>query len=182
MKRVGVKFPVGIKFMRHLLCTTLLMALAALSVAVAQSTLHTVSIALSMKENSVKAGSKIWVDVVTTNLSNHPVGPGFYPGPLEGWDFSTKIELLDSQGKPVALKGPDQSACKGDPKCKVVYSYGGSYVPVTLDPGKSFKDGFLISQLYDLSQPGTYTIQAVRRDKGTGGAEKSNLLTFTVTP
>ena len=168
--------------MRLLLRTGLWITLAALSVAVAQSTHRTVSIVLSMKDNSVKAGSRIWIDVVTTNRSKHPVGPGFYPRPLEGWDFSTKIELLDDTGKPVALKEPDQSACNGDPKCTVRWRRSGSYMRVTVDPGKSFKDGFAISDLYDLSPPGTYTIQAFRLDKSTGVTEKSNLLTFTVIP
>lgn len=141
-----------------------------------------VSIVLSMKDSTVKAGSKIWVDVVTANQSDHAVGPGFYPGPLEGQDFSSGIGLLDNQGKAVPIKPPDQSACNGDPKCKVVYRSGGSFVPVAVAPGASFKDGFLISTLYDLSKPGTYTIQAFRKDKGTGQTDKSNVLTFTVTP
>ena len=160
----------------------LLAVVLAVSLAASQSPPPVVSIALAMKDSNIKAGSKIWVDVVTTNQSDHTVGPGFYPGPLEGWDFSTRIELLDSQGRPVPLKPPDQSSCKGDPKCKVVYRSGGSFVPVTVDPGASFKDGFLISTLYDLSKPGTYTIQAFRKDKGTGQTDKSNVLTFTVIP
>jgi hypothetical protein len=160
----------------------LLAVLLVLSPGVAQSPSPVVSITISMKDTNIKAGSKIWVDVVTANQSDHAVGPGFYPGPLEGWDFSTRIELLDSRGKPVPLKPPDQSSCNGDPKCTVVYRSGGSFVPVTVDPGASFKDGFLISTLYDLSKPGTYTIQAFRKDKGTVQTDKSNVLTFTVIP
>jgi len=166
----------------HILSISLAAVLAGCLAMAQSSPPPVVSIALIMKDTSIKAGSKVWVDVVTANQSDHAVGPGFYPGPLEGEDFSTRIELLDSQGKPVPIKPPDQSGCKGDPNCKVVYRSYGSFVAVTVDPGASFKSGFLISTLYDLSKPGTYTIQAFRKDKGTGQTDKSNILTFTVIP
>ena len=49
-------------------------------------------------------------------------------------------------------------------------------------PGESWRDLILMKNLYDLSQPGQYTIQVRRWDDETKTWVKSNTLTVTVTP
>jgi len=43
-------------------------------------------------------------------------------------------------------------------------------------------DEFAVSDFYDLSQPGIYTIQASRPDLKSHVMQKSNVITITVTP
>ena len=51
-----------------------------------------------------------------------------------------------------------------------------SGIAVPLDPGKTAKCELIISDLYDLSRPGKYTIRVHR------GSVKSNVITATVVP
>ncbi len=182
MERIGSKKGYGSDTVKRILSGFLVMMLAAATIGYAKSKHGTVSIALSIASSSVKAGSKIWIDVVTTNLSTQPIEPGFYPGPQEGWSYSTRIQVLDSHDKAVALKPLDQSGCKDIPNCRIVERRSGSFVRFTVEPKKNYKSGFVISDVYDLTEPGTYAVQAFRLDKGTGQTDQSNVMTFTVLP
>jgi hypothetical protein len=136
-----------------------------------------VSITLSAPQVRVKIGAEIWVDAVTSNISDHRLRIGFLPGPYESEDLTVIVQVRDSQDRPVGPEKIDQHACEGEPNCRILFTES-RY----LGPGQSAKDHFLIdSKKYDLSHPGTYTIQIVRQDMATREIVKSNLLTITVT-
>ncbi len=138
------------------------------------------SIKLSSERTTVKAGSAIWVNAVTTNDSDHRLRIGFLPGPYEAEDFSVTVQVRNSEDRPVGPERLDQHPCDGIPNCRVEF-----HESRILGPGESAMDYFLIDKKYDLSRPGTYTVQVVRRDKATDlsylETAKSNILTFTVT-
>ena len=146
----------------------------------AHAVLLPISIKLSSEHTTIRVGSPIWVDAVTTNDSDHLVSIGFLPGPYEAEAFSVTVQVRDSWNCPVGPERLDQHPCDGIPNCRVEF-----HESRILGLGESAKDHFLIDKKYDLSRPGTYTVQVVRRDKATNlsylESAKSNILTFTVT-
>ena len=116
---------------------------------------------------TVKAGSKITLEINVTNTSGHQIE--YDPG-------ITKLvfEVRNAQGKPAPLT-PD-----GEKLRKLYGSTGhGQFVPQgeTLAAGGAQLDG-----IYDLSKPGVYTIQVSRFDDVSKTWVKSNTITLTVTP
>jgi hypothetical protein len=59
---------------------------------------------------------------------------------------------------------------------------GGSSSGELLEPGKTVELEQVVPDLFDLSQPGRYTIQAHRSDGTLGGIVKSNIVTVTIVP
>ena len=53
---------------------------------------------------------------------------------------------------------------------------------VSLKPSQDWRNTLRVSDLYDLSKPGQYTIQVRRWDDETKTWVKSNTITVTVTP
>jgi hypothetical protein len=87
--------------------------------------------------------------------------------------------VRDSQNHAIGPEDLDQSTCKGDLNCVVVFLES-RY----LKPGERATDHFKFDQKYDLSRPGVYTVQVVRREKPNGvfyEIAKANVLTFPVT-
>lgn len=161
----------------------LAIAMALLGVAAAQSPRSTpkptpspsVSILLNTDTPYIKIGSELWIDAVTTNISDHRVGIGFLPGPYESDQFTVTVQVRDTDDRPVGPEELDRHACAGKPNC-IVKDEESRY----LVPGESAKDHFLIGKKYDLSRPGNYTIQIVRRDKRTHEISESNVLLISV--
>lgn len=50
-----------------------------------------------------------------------------------------------------------------------------------LQPGKTVKGKLSLSNYYDLTQPGQYSIQASRKDPDSNEVRVSNMVTVTVT-
>ena len=138
----------------------------------------TLSITLSSPQASVKSGTEIWIDAVTTNLSDHPARIGFLPGPYESIDLSMIVQVRDTHDHPVGPEKMDQSACKGQPNCRIMIMESRP-----LGSGESIKDHFsLDKKKYDMVKPGAYTVQVVFQNQETHETVKSNILTLTVTP
>lgn len=53
--------------------------------------------------------------------------------------------------------------------------------PVVLKPGDILKDEIVLTKLFELSKPGTYTVQVQRKDLYSPGIGKSNTVSFTIT-
>jgi len=152
------------------------------------------SLVIALEQSTIKAGSGVRVEAVTTNISHRDivisrealvVGSG-----EQGGDSAMKILVFDSAGHLVPIQPPDQSACLGRPDCVVRRSMGGSSVPrdVRLARRKSVHDRLEISpDFYDLS-PGTYAVQAETTVHVVSGnmmsyeSVKSNVVMLTVTP
>lgn len=125
---------------------------------------------------SVKAGSDIFIKVHLTNISRHNLSLGYDKDSRTNVDFSHEYEVRDSSGH-VARKRPINHPEIG--------SSGHGWPARILKSHESMDiSGDFISRLYDLSQPGDYTIQLSRAVSGDpkNGVVKSNAIMVTVTP
>jgi hypothetical protein len=125
------------------------------------------SLTIATRQDAVRAGSEVTLETFLTNTSNHVVE----------FDFAvTKLDLQvrDSRGNLVPLTKDGQELQKQ------FGARGGNLVPV--QPGKTERGDILLDRVYDLSQPGTYTIQVHRLDETSKTVVKSNTITLIVTP
>jgi len=114
-----------------------------------------------------KAGSNIYVTITQTNTSDHPMMCGAYVVGSSNLSFDYLIK--DENGNKLPIRPG-------------VYQMPGSYQTCgELAPGERTSAEYWISWLYDLSSPGSYTIQISRR---TGDNKhpivKSNIASFKV--
>jgi hypothetical protein len=121
-------------------------------------------------ETTLKAGSMVVIAVRKTNISDHEINKLVLDGQT--------IEVRDSSGNPVAhRKSRNLSG-----------SLSGMHRPGTKDnvlqPGETRMHTGQLSEGYDMSQPGTYTIQISERvsDDTDSKVVKSNKITVTVLP
>jgi hypothetical protein len=125
------------------------------------------SIAISAVHEVVSLGAPIPLVVTFKNTSSHDIG--IERAPVE---FNFKIDVHDSGGDRPSLA--DGSKVPTEP----VETRGFSTL---MAPGENVRIDFEIDKAYDLSKPGTYTIQLSRMDQATKSEAKSNIITVTVT-
>jgi hypothetical protein len=168
---------------------------AGFGLAPAQETQVPFSITISAASTAFKANSEVKISLVFKNTSGHEIpytrGPG--TGVERQGELFTSVDVRDAKGELVpdtayhrALRGkPDKSASSGPPTRLRVMS--GSFVDRLLKPGESREEEIVVSKLYDLREPGQYSITAWRRllDLATHPyskiVAKSNTLIITVT-
>lgn len=124
---------------------------------------------------TVKAGSEVFITVHLTNVSKHNLAFDYDSDSRTGVSFSHQYEVRDSNGNVV------QKRTISHPE---IGSTGHGWPARVLKPGESMDiNGDYISRLYDLSQPGEYTIQLSREVSADpkDGVVKSNTITVTVT-
>ncbi len=124
---------------------------------------------------AVKAGSEIFIKVHLKNTSKRNLSLDYDADSRTGVGFSHQYEVRDSSGS-LAQKRPISHPEIG--------STGHGWPARTLKPGESLDiNGDYISRLYDLSQPGKYTIQLSRivSADAKNDVVKSNTITVTVT-
>jgi hypothetical protein len=138
------------------------------------------TMSISLKERTVKPGSEVQVAVELTNGSTERIwlwrsrtGPPPYT-----------IKLLDREGKGAALTAKGRAFQKGEAVIRengrIVRAFPGSGEQASVAPGETVKDSVSIDDQFDLTQPGTYTIQLERIDPVTELLVKSNSVTLTV--
>jgi hypothetical protein len=135
-----------------------------------------ICIQISAPNNTVKADSDVMVNVVLTNVSNKAISVygnnGEHSAELGGYD----VKVSDARGAAPPLTKWGRTVIKGE---GTVVSSGGYSA---LEPGESRKNSLFVNSLYDLSQPGEYTVQLRRLDDQTSTMVTSNQLTFHVVP
>jgi hypothetical protein len=130
------------------------------------------SLTISLTEKTVQIGSQITVKTTLTNTSKSVV---------TFFDANTNCDYLTEVRDDKHNLAPET-----DYKRKLQCGEGrdtGANKLVTLKPLESQMDEIIIRQLYDLDQPGDYTIQVTRmfpKHAGIRGVS-SNLLRVTVT-
>lgn len=132
------------------------------------------SLKLIPLDAKVKAGSKIMVRVVTTNTSDRPIT---FHNISRNCDYSFRV--LTTTGAPAPeTEFKKKLACTGgsDP-----FEITSRNIVVTLMPGESSSEDILITELYDMSPAGTYTMQ-VNRAFHDIGQITSNVVSVDVTP
>jgi len=136
----------------------------------------------------VRTGSEVKLGIATKNISDQTIyhivltgKPGRY----------LDIAIRDSKGNPVQ-ETPHGRKVHGTELNRQPWSgsvFTGRY---PIKPGETFEETINLSQEYDLSQPGTYSIQVLRSDVitehdiktklNTVAVAKSNMIALTVTP
>jgi len=123
----------------------------------------------------VKTGSNIYLTIKKTNTSKHKMGCGRVANRMTGLDPAYEYDVRNGNGNPVG-------------KHVINHMELGSRdfqgLGCEFRPGESSTSGGNeITRLYDLSQPGEYSIQVSQPVTGKPKAEvvKSNTITVTVT-
>jgi len=84
-----------------------------------------------------------------------------------------QIDLRDAAGRSVPETPAGQRIRNGPGAVSGAVSF-------PLAPGKALRPQIILNRVFDLSQPGEYTVQASRTDSAAGVEVKSNLLSFRV--
>jgi hypothetical protein len=124
----------------------------------------------------VKAGSDVFISVHLTNVSKHKLSVGYDVNSRTGVAFGDEYEVRDSNGN-LLPKRPINHPEIG--------ATGHGWPERIVDPGQSTDiTGDRITGVYDLSQPGSYTIQLLRSTSADAkdSAVRSNKITVTVEP
>ncbi len=143
------------------------------------------AITISTPQSTVKSRSEVMVHVEVTNISGSASKlVGATPAVL-----GYAVDVRDSAGKPVPLtrRGTatvNQRFAAGDRDGRRFIGPG-SVTDSLVRPGGVVKEELTVTDFFDLSRPGTYTIQVQRpdfRSQPPGDRMlKSNIITLTVT-
>ena len=159
----------------------LLAVVSCCAVAIAESR-DPFSLSIAAVNSEVPAGSPVMIDVTLENTSNHDISVYRDNSPDQG-GLVYKADVRDEDGK-TAVETEFGRAVQGHDTLEQVsrkpYVIVGSGGDQNLAPGKEIKDRINVSKLYDLHQPGKYTIQLERFDLETKSFIKSNKITVTV--
>jgi hypothetical protein len=141
----------------------------------AQTTPANFSIKIVARHDVVRTGSDVSVVVLLTNIANHELHYTTVDDDMFG-DNGYVPKILDDAGKPVPLTKYGQMIANR------TYLQG-RRGQVGVQPGETtVPHEISLSELYDLTRPGKYTIQMERMDKDAKVRVKSNIITVTVTP
>ena len=133
------------------------------------------SIAINAPEDIVKADSSVPLDIILTNTSDKDTSSGEILG---GAELNYDIDVRGSKGE----LAPETSFGRKLHHKEPGFTLGGSVVAYYLKPGQTHETRSYLNRVYDLSQPGKYTIQVQRRDPDSNTIVKSNAITITVVP
>jgi hypothetical protein len=136
------------------------------------------SLAIAPSTVTLKSGAELRLRVTVTNTSDRRIGFIRSPAALPEEGLRYNIDVRDPQGQSAP---PSASARQLSKNTTVIL---GSNVARWLNPGESFVDEIDITKLYDLSQPGKYSIAVAREippAQNLGkGIVKSNSITVRV--
>jgi hypothetical protein len=129
---------------------------AALHVSVVAQQAPPVKVTISTPTPVVDSGDPIRIDVSVLNTSDQTIEIWKALGPDGQAEFVNSVQAYDAWGKPLAWIAGRHNAL--------------SRKPIEVEPGKSLDDFLILTNLYDLSKPGTYTV-FVRHEFIRPGAE-----------
>jgi hypothetical protein len=136
-----------------------------------------------------KAGLGLGLDVpvVTKNVSMHNIILRRQEHERDSGLFGStlRVDVQDSQGNvpPDTQLGRSMNHladARPDPAWRAAARAAGTLV--SLKPGEEWRTTIWVSDLYDVSKPGEYSVQVRRWDEETKTWVKSNTITVTVTP
>ncbi len=146
-----------------------------------------ITVLIQCPQSELKSGSEVKLLITVTNTSDQDVDLYKTPGPDGQAEDVNKIEVRDESGR--ALPRADVQTVRIGGKLrtfpkKIIKSRAG----VILKPGESLKDFAILSNLFDLSKPGKYTVTAQNERRSVDSSHelnlvyvKSNTITITVT-
>lgn len=110
------------------------------------------SFVISAPKTEVKSGSAVAVHATVTNTSDVPIA-------LDGTGCVAVVRGADGNLSPETDLG---RKLKGKQRERISPGFGGSRVGEALEPGKSISEECIVSDLYDMTHPGQYSIQLER--------------------
>lgn len=131
----------------------------------------TLSLKLTALEPNIKAGGNVIVRVTATNESNQTIT---YHNTSPFCNYSFKV--LTGAGAPAP-----ETNLKKHLICNGPLHITGRDIVITLKPGESDSEDLRLTELYDLSQPGEYSVQVTRIFPEIG-AVTSNVASVNVIP
>lgn len=138
----------------------------------------TCSLSIRPAQINVKAGSPIEIEVNKTNTSNYVLNNSRATNPGENYTFEVRRD-----GTPAAesetlrhLMKPGSTGPEEKGTGPIQGRYKTNYIFEDLPPHETFKEMVLVSEYYDMTKPGKYSIQLSQ------GRAKSNTITVIVTP
>jgi hypothetical protein len=140
------------------------------------------SIHIVAVEPVFKAGSKILVDVTFENIADHDIlltsrwGNAGFEYPIDVWDEKGATAPETKYGR---WKNNHKTA---EDRADPIEISSSNSVDRTLNRGRSYTDRVSVSEVYDLSHPGKYTIQVRQYDEDSKSFAKSNKITVTIAP
>ena len=154
----------------------------------AESTKPIFALTISTPANTVKRGAEIAIEVSLKNTSSSSISINAFQIAVDSY----MVEVLDSAGNSAPLTEYGRVVLKGEryqPRggvYKIHMPGGGNARVFRLEPGGTARETLSVSDLFDMSRPGTYTIQVQRGEGYTvklskGPIIKSNTITVTVT-
>lgn len=134
-----------------------------------------------MEHEVVKARDRIRLFIDCKNISDQPILIGEELKNPKMADLRYPVQVRDEKGSlaPETKWGRRVRTGKDDPGKETVQV--GSYHERYVQPGETYTDGIELNGLYDLSQPGKYTVQIVKIDENGNVVFKSNVVVLTVT-
>jgi hypothetical protein len=140
-----------------------------------------ISLAIGLRESTVKAGSLVVVEITKKNISNHDMNVRQVVGSAE-WSYD--VVVTDEENKPAPTTDFGRRKLNKEP-----YFVGSIMIDV-LKPGESMHEIIALDRMYDFSRAGKYTIQVSQTvyasdldvKAGVKTTVKSNVVMVTVTP
>jgi hypothetical protein len=144
-----------------------------------------ISIRTATGNATVKAGSLVALNVVTTNTTGHNIVLWAEKADREQAGVTYRVNVSDINGKPLPdtpfgrqVKNRTDIPNENHPTAFA----GPSGEKLVLKPGESWPETIILNSLYDFKQPGIYTIQVERFDPVSGTMVKSNAVAVTIVP
>ena len=146
-----------------------------------------VRVSISAPSPEAKSGAQVRINVTVENISGSTVELYKALGPDGQAEAANDVDVYDSDGN--ALFRVDGRAFKVNGQIRHLPKQWISRKTVPLEPGKSSEDFLVLSDLFDLTKPGHYTVKVRHQlqipnppseDKVI--EEPSNTITITVLP
>jgi hypothetical protein len=137
------------------------------------------SISISTPASVVTAGSDVIVNIALTNTSDREIILQNTMVSRNAAEFDYWIDVRDEKGK-AAPQTKYGIKLKGDGVHPPAATASNS-IDLPFKPGETVRPRIVVNKLFDLSQPGAYTIQVSRFDPESGAAAHSNIIKVTIT-
>jgi hypothetical protein len=147
-----------------------------------QGTKPPFSIHISTSKDTVKAGTEIELKIVVKNISNHEIGFTRSNGKDQAELSYYTVQIRDVKGNSAPETILSRVLRGEDVPSQGPWVLNGSDVMYRLRPGDTLDDEMIVNKLFNLSEPGRYTIQKQRADDSSGVVARSNQVTISITP